>query len=88
MAAGPGTEEARHGIEAWLRGGLLLEKYPYAPGPEEALPKHSHDEHKICLSLDFPGVYGYRGRAARCRWATSASSTRARSTRPATPRSA
>jgi AraC-like DNA-binding protein len=61
VAAGPGTEEARHGIEAWLRGGLLLEKYRYAPGPAEELPKHSHHEYQICLSLDFPGVYGYRG---------------------------
>lgn len=61
MAAGPGTEEARPGIEAWLRGELLREKYRYAPGPAEESPKHSHDEYQICLSLDFPGVYGYRG---------------------------
>ncbi len=57
----PGTGETRHGIEAWLRDGLLLEKYRYAPGPAEELPKHSHDEYQICLSLDFPGVYRYRG---------------------------
>lgn len=25
------------------------------------MPKHSHGEYQICLSLDFPGVYGYRG---------------------------
>ena len=51
----------RYGVQAWLRGGLLLEKYRYAPGPAEELPKHSHGEYQICLSLDFPGVYGYRG---------------------------
>ena len=44
-----------------MRGGLLLEKYRYAPGPAQSLPRHSHDEYQICLSLDFPGVYGYRG---------------------------
>lgn len=58
---GPGTEEPGHGVRAWLRGGLLLEKYRYAPGPAQELPKHSHEEYQICLSLDFPGVYGYRG---------------------------
>ena len=57
----PGTETASYGVEAWLRGGLLLEKYCYAPGPAQAVPSHSHDEYQICLSLDFPGVYGYRG---------------------------
>lgn len=50
-----------HHIEAWLRGDLLLEKYRYAPGPADALPRHSHEEYQICLSLDFPGVYEYRG---------------------------
>lgn len=58
---GPATEEPRYGVEAWLHGGLLLEKYRYAPGPAEELPKHSHEEYQICLSPDFPGVYGYRG---------------------------
>jgi hypothetical protein len=58
---GPEAEEPRPGIEAWLREGLLLEKYRYAPGPPEELPKHSHDEYQICLSLNCPGVYGYWG---------------------------
>ncbi len=55
------TAEARYGIEAWRRGSLLLEKYRYAPGPAEELPRHSHEGYQICLSLDFPGVYAYRG---------------------------
>lgn len=57
----PETEDARYGIEAWMRGGLILEKYRYGPGPAEELPEHAHDEYQICLSLDFPGVYRYRG---------------------------
>lgn len=60
-ASGPGDKGARHGTEAWARGGLILEKYRYAPGPADELPKHSHAEYQICLSLNFPGVYGYRG---------------------------
>jgi len=56
-----GAEEPRYGVAARLRGGLLLEKYRYAPGPAQELPKHSHGEYQICLSLNFPGVYGYRG---------------------------
>jgi len=58
---GAGTGETGYGGEAWLRGGLVLEKYRYRPGPAQELPKHSHVEYQICLSLDFPGVYGYRG---------------------------
>ena len=57
---GPEPEAPRPAVEAWLRGSLLLEKYRYAPGPAEKLPKHPHEEYQICLSLNFPGVYGYR----------------------------
>ena len=49
------------GVEAWLREGLLLERYRYAPGPASSLPPHAHERYQICLSLDFPGVYRYRG---------------------------
>ena len=56
-----GAKGPRYGVEAWLRGGLILEKYRYAPGPAQALPKHSHGGYQVCLSLDFPGIYGYRG---------------------------
>jgi AraC-like DNA-binding protein len=54
-------DDLRYGVEAWRRGDLILEKYRYAPGPAEELPKHSHGEYQICLSLDFPGLYRYRG---------------------------
>ena len=58
---GPEAGGTPYGVRAWLRGGLILEKYRYAPGPAQAVPPHSHREYQICLSLDFPGVYGYRG---------------------------
>jgi AraC-like DNA-binding protein len=48
-------------IKAWSLGDTLLEFYRYAPGPADALPKHSHAEYQFCLSLDFPGEYYYRG---------------------------
>lgn len=64
---GPVTEGRRYGVEAWLREGLLLEKYRYAPGPAEELPTHSHEEYQICLSLDFPGFSGPAGRSAMAR---------------------
>ena len=53
---------AQHSIKAWSFQSLLLEYYRYAPGPAEALPKHSHDDYQFCLSCDFPGEYYYRGR--------------------------
>ena len=55
-----GVGAGRHEIEAWARGGLLLEVSRYAPGPAGEIPKHSHEGYQICLSLDFPGEYRYR----------------------------
>ena len=40
---------------------LLLEKYFLAPGRAEPLPKHSHEDYQIGLSLDTNGGYFYRG---------------------------
>lgn len=40
---------------------MLLESYRYAPGPAGELPKHSHEEYQLGLSLNFPGEYRYRG---------------------------
>lgn len=40
---------------------LLLEKYFLAPGRAEPLPKHSHEDYQIGLSLDTNGGYLYRG---------------------------
>src|SRR5262249_49602610 len=39
----------------------IFELYSYAPGPAEALPRHTHEAHQFCLSVDFPGEYYYRG---------------------------
>jgi hypothetical protein len=50
-------------VEAWTAGeGVALEYYRYPPGPAESIPKHSHDEYQLCLGLDFPGQYRYRGK--------------------------
>lgn len=58
---GVSTKEGHNFVEAWSFGGLLLERYFYAPGPAEALSKQSHGEYQFCLNLDFPGEYWYRG---------------------------
>ncbi|MGF1472700.1 MAG: helix-turn-helix domain-containing protein [Rubrobacteraceae bacterium] len=54
-------EEARNAIKAWTLGDTLLEFYRYAPGPAGKLPKHTHEEYQLGLSLNFPGEYVYRG---------------------------
>lgn len=54
--------EDRHHVKAWSFGGdVVLESYGYAPGPAAQIPKHAHEEYQICLSLNFPGEYRYRG---------------------------
>ncbi len=54
--------EDRHHVKAWSFGeDVVLESYRYAPGPAAELPKHAHEEYQICLSLNFPGEYRYRG---------------------------
>lgn len=45
----------------WQFQDILLETYRYAPGKAEVNPPHSHAEYQLCLSLDFPGNYNYRG---------------------------
>jgi AraC-like DNA-binding protein len=56
---------AKVGVQAWVTGHALLERYRYAPGPPGRLPLHVHDEYQWGLSVDFPGVYRYRGRSVR-----------------------
>ena len=53
-----------HTICAWSSHNLVFEKYDYAPGRAEAIPRHFHEEYQICLSLNFAGEYEYR----RTRW--------------------
>jgi AraC-like DNA-binding protein len=48
-------------VKAWVFQDALFELYQYAPGPPEALSKHSHDEYQFCLSFEAPGEYWYRG---------------------------
>lgn len=55
------TREQRT-VKGWSFGdSVILESYRYAPGSASEDRKHSHDEYQLCLSLDFPGEYRYRG---------------------------
>jgi AraC-like DNA-binding protein len=49
------------GMEAWERAEILFESYTYGPGPRAFVPVHTHEHYQWCLSLDFPGLYHYRG---------------------------
>jgi AraC-like DNA-binding protein len=53
--------DGQHAIAVWSWQDILIERYRYAPGPAESLPKHSHEEYQLCLSVNFPGEYLYRG---------------------------
>lgn len=53
--------EGGHAIRAWSHGETVFESYRYAPGPASESAKQSHEEYQVCLSLDFPGEYRYRG---------------------------
>ena len=55
------SDPEQHIIKGWLFQNILLEFYRYAPCPPEWVPKHCHDEYQLCLSLDYPGEYYYRG---------------------------
>lgn len=62
MVKASGTSrEHQHTIRVWTFQDALLESYRYVPGPAEELPKHSHDEYQLGVSLNFPGEYTYRG---------------------------
>lgn len=50
-----------HSVRAWTIQGLLLEHHQYAPGPPEADTPHAHEAYQLCLSVNFPGFYAYRG---------------------------
>lgn len=55
------TSEPEHGVRGWSFDDVLLERYRYAPGPARADLPHVHDHYQVCLSLDFPGEYRWRG---------------------------
>jgi AraC-like DNA-binding protein len=59
------TKEVRHSApitRAWQSRLGLVEEYEYPCGRADTLPVHAHREMQICLSLDFPGRYAYRGK--------------------------
>ena len=47
---------------AWQSRLGLVEDTSIPRGRADALPVHAHREMQVCLSLDFPGRYAYRGR--------------------------
>lgn len=49
-------------IDAWHSRLGLIERYEYPPSRAETGRVHVHREMQICLSLDFPGRYDYRGK--------------------------
>jgi AraC-like DNA-binding protein len=49
-------------VHAWHSRFGLVEHYDYPPARAETAHVHAHREMQICLSLDFPGRYTYRGR--------------------------
>lgn len=51
----------QHQVRAWQFQDVLLEAYEYAPGKAGVSEPHVHNDYQLCLSLDFPGTYAYRG---------------------------
>src|SRR3981081_3607118 len=49
-------------IHAWHSRFGLVEEYEYPHGRAGTMPVHAHREMQLCLSLDFPGLYAYRGK--------------------------
>ena len=48
-------------VQTFQLPGMLIEKYFYSAGSIEPLPKHSHQEYQLGMSLDCQGEYYYRG---------------------------
>ena len=55
------TQAATISVQAWEADGILLERYAYTAGAVTPLPKHTHNEYQLGLSLDCQGEYHYRG---------------------------
>ncbi|MEO0349870.1 MAG: AraC family transcriptional regulator [Cyanobacteria bacterium P01_A01_bin.15] len=55
------TQAATISVQAWEADGILLERYAYTAGSVIPLPKHTHHEYQLGLSLDCQGEYRYRG---------------------------
>lgn len=48
-------------IDTWTVAGTTLERYRYGPGPAMETARHAHPDYQLCLSVDTPGEYHYRG---------------------------
>ncbi|HEY7284447.1 MAG TPA: AraC family transcriptional regulator [Vicinamibacterales bacterium] len=53
--------ESLPAVESWNSRVGLIEEYEYPAGPAGTGLLHAHREMQVCLSLDFPGRYLYRG---------------------------
>ena len=53
--------QAQIEVETFQLPGILIEKYVYSAGKVEPLPKHSHREYQLGMSLNCQGEYYYRG---------------------------
>ena len=47
-------------FRAFVRSGVLVEEYRYAPGPAPGVPVHTHDDYQLGLPETLPGLYRYR----------------------------
>lgn len=54
-------QDTGHAVHAWFFQDMLLEHYRYAPGPAGSDTPHAHDAYQLCLSVNHPGLYTYRG---------------------------
>ena len=55
------TKQAQIKVSTSQLPGILIEKYSYSAGAVEPLPKHSHQEYQLGMSLNCQGEYFYRG---------------------------
>lgn len=55
------TENIEERVHSWHREGLLVEHYIYGPGAMGEMTLHTHPDYQICVSLNVPGEYKYRG---------------------------
>lgn len=53
--------EPEHDVKGWAFDDVLFEWHRYAEGAAGADLPHVHDRYQLCLSLNFPGEYRFRG---------------------------
>lgn len=56
-----GAGLTKHEVEVWRFSDALVERYRCAPGPEEGVEAHAHEEYQFCLTDGVACSYEYRG---------------------------